>query len=171
MKKVALVIGLVIVGAGIFSIKYFTMFFDAKDSAIVVNHSYTYEDDYRDKRKLASAVDNIFIGEVVTDVGNKEYTGHPNTQYKIMIIQNIKGALLGDITVNQEGGYYKKNGKLKLFTYEKSPLLIKKQVYLFAVSATEKDYFHMIPKYGYYPLDNEEQKYKLIASFNSALEK
>lgn len=170
MKKIALVIGLVILGVGIFSIKYFTMLLDAKDSAIVVQHQFDYQDNYQDKGKLAQAVDNIFIGEVVTEVGHEKFTGEPNTQFKVMITQNIKGALLGDITVNQEGGYYKENGKLYLFTYEKSPLLKEKEIYLFAVSETDKDYYQMMPRYGYYPLQTEEQKYKLIAAFKNDMD-
>jgi hypothetical protein len=56
-------------------------------------------------RKLTKAVEHIFIGEVIREVGIEEYTGTPNTQFLVRITQNIKGALLGDITVNQDGGY------------------------------------------------------------------
>lgn len=127
MKKWVIVLVLILTGGGIFSIKYYTSIFYSKDSAIIVNNHYPFKADYQDKRTLTKAVDHIFIGEVIREVGNEEYTGHPNTQFLVRITQNIKGALLGDITVNQEGGYFKENGKLYLFTHEKSPLLKKEE--------------------------------------------
>ncbi|MEH7504201.1 hypothetical protein V7152_19675 [Neobacillus drentensis] len=170
MKKWAIIIVLVLVGGGIFSIKYYTQLLDSKDSAIIVNKNYPFKDDYQDKRKLTDAVDNIFIGEVIREVGNEEYTGNPNTQFLVRITQNIKGALLGDITVNQEGGYYKEKGKLYLLSYEKSPMLKKDQMYLFFLTATKKGYFEMMPKYGSILLDNENEKLKEIDEVRRVIE-
>lgn len=169
MKKMLLIIGVILLGTGIFSVKYFTMLLDSKKSAIIINKTYPFKENYEDKRKLADAVDNIFIGEVIRVVGNEVYTNGPNTQYSVRITQNIKAALLGDITVNQKGGYYKENGKLFLLNYEKSPLLKEKQMYLFAVSATKNGYFEMIPKYGNVQLDNEDEKLKIIEEFREVL--
>ncbi|MFP5112618.1 hypothetical protein ACSU64_09585 [Bacillaceae bacterium C204] len=162
MKKWMIVIVLILIGVGIFSIKYYTTLLDSKDSAIIVNKHYSFKDNYQDKRRLTNAVDNIFIGEVIREVGNEEYTGIPNTQFLVRITQNIKGALLGDITVNQEGGYYKENGNLYLLSYERSPLLKKNQVYLFFLTRTKKVFFEMMPKYGNIPLENEDEKLKQI---------
>ena len=170
MKKLTMIIILSLLGMGIFSIKYFTTLLDSRDSAIIVNKPYHFKDDYQDKQKLVKAVDNIFIGEVIREIGNEEYTGKPNTQFLVRITQNIKGSLLGDITINQEGGYYKKNGNLYLLTYEKSPLLKKNQMYLFAVTATKKGYFEMMPKYGGVLLDNEDAKYEQIEEIRKALD-
>lgn len=169
MKKLSIIFFLILLGVGTFSIKYFTTLLDSKDSAIIVNKPYPFKDDYQDKQKLAKAVDNIFIGEVIREVGNEEFNGKPNTQFLVRITQNIKGSLLGDITINQEGGYYKKNGKLYLLSFEKSPLLKKDQMYLFAVTATKKGYFEMIPKYGSTLLDNEDEKLKEIDDIRKAL--
>ncbi|MBT2698189.1 hypothetical protein J7E79_12265 [Bacillus sp. ISL-40] len=162
MKKRAIIIVLILAVVGIFSIKYFTTLLDSKDSAIIVNKHFPFNDDYQDKRKLTNAVDHIFIGEVIREVGNKAYTRNPNTQFLVRITQNIKGALLGDITVNQEGGYYKEIGELYLLTYEKSPLLKKDQMYLFFLTSTNNGYFEMMPKYGSMLLDNEDEKLKQI---------
>ncbi|MEH7355298.1 hypothetical protein V7150_17210 [Neobacillus drentensis] len=170
MKKLTMIIILSFLGIGIFSIKYFTTLLDSKDSAIIVNKPYSFKDHYQDKQKLVKAVDNIFIGEVIRENGNEKYTGKPNTQFLVRITQNIKGSLLGDITINQEGGYYKKNGYLYLLTYEKSPLLKKNQMYLFAVTNTKKGYFEMMPKYGSTLLDNEDEKLKQIDDIKKALE-
>jgi hypothetical protein len=170
VKKAALVIGLVVLSASLFSIKYFTMLLDSKDSATIVNKNYSFKEDYNNKKKLAEAVDNIFIGEVIREVRTEEYTGSPNTQFLVRITQNIKGALLGDITINQEGGYFKEKGKLYLLSYEKTPLLKENQMYLFAVNNTKKGYFEMMPKYGSKLLDNEEEKYKQIKEFKEVME-
>jgi hypothetical protein len=169
MKRNIYILIIICAGIGILLIKQYTMLLDSKASAIIVNKHYTYNDDYRDKRKLIHAVDNIFIGEVVMENGNKEYTGEPNTQYSIRITQNIKGALLDDITVNQLGGYYKKNGKLYLLSYEKDPLLKEGKVYLFAVSETKKDYYKMLPKYGHTLLHNEKEKLQQIDEYRKAM--
>lgn len=170
MKKASLVITLILLAIALFSIKYFTTLLDSKDSATIVNKEYTFEDDYTDKKVLAQAVDNIFIGEVIREVGTEEYTGSPNTQFLVRITQNIKGALLGDITINQEGGYFKEKGKLYLLSYEKTPLLKENQMYLFAVTNTKKGYFEMLPKYGSKLLDNEEEKYKQMNEFKEVMD-
>ncbi|MEH7247706.1 hypothetical protein V7114_13085 [Neobacillus niacini] len=170
MKKAAPVIVLILLATALFSIKYFTTLLDSKDSATIVYKPYTFKDDYTDKRKLAKAVDNIFIGEVIREVGIEEYTGSPNTQFLVRITQNIKGALLGDITINQEGGYFKEKGKLYLLSYEKTPLLKEDQMYLFTVTRTKEDYFEMLPKYGSVRLDNEDEKYKQIKAFKEVIE-
>jgi hypothetical protein len=170
VKKAAPVIVLIFLVTALFSIKYFTTLLDSKDTATIVNKEYTFKDDYTDKRKLAEAVDNIFIGEVIREVGTEEYSGRSNTQFLVRITQNIKGALLGDITINQEGGYFKEKGKLNLLTYEKTPLLEEDQMYLFAVTRTKKGYFEMMPKYGSVRLDDEEEKYRQIKEFTAVIE-
>lgn len=169
MKKWAIIFVLILVGIGIFSLKYYTSLLDSKDSAIIVNKHYPFKDDYQEKQKLVQAVDHIFIGEVIREVGDDEYTGKPNTQFLVRITQNIKGALLGDITVNQEGGYYKEKGKLYLLTYEKFPLLKKDQMYLFFLTRTDKGYFEMMPKYGNILLDNEDEKLTQIDAIRKLL--
>lgn len=171
MKKILFSMAVILFGTGMYSVQYFTTLFDSKDSAIIINKSYSFKDDYEDKEKLAKAADNIFIGEVVREVGNESYTGAHNTQFSVRITQNIKGALLGDITVNQLGGYYKEKGKYYLLSYEKSPMLKEKQMYLFAVNNTKKGYFEMMPKYGSVLLDNEDEKHKQIEMFRKVLEK
>lgn len=170
MNKKFWIIIVICLGIALFFTKYFTTLLDSKDSAIVVNKKYTYNEDYRDKRKLSESVDNIFVGEVVMEKGHKKHNGESNTQYSVRITQNIKGALLGDITVNQLGGYYKKNGKLHLLTYEKDHLLKEGQMYLFAITKSKNDYYDMLPKYGSTPLNNENEKYKLIDEFRELSE-
>ncbi|NHC41343.1 hypothetical protein G6549_15395 [Bacillus sp. MM2020_1] len=169
MKKWAIIFVLILVGVGIFSIKYYTTLLDSKDSAIIINKHYSFKEDFQDKQKLVQAVDHIFIGEVIREVGDEKNAGNPNTQFLVRITQNIKGTLLGDITVNQNGGYYKENGKLYLLSYEKTPLLKKDKMYLFYLTKTNKGYFEMMPKYGSVLLNNEEEKLKQIDSIRKIM--
>jgi hypothetical protein len=170
VKKMIGITVILLLIIGLFSIKYFTMLLDSKDSAIVINKPYSFDENYQDIRVLTKAVDNIFIGEVIREVGNEEYSGAPNTQFSVRITQNIKGALLGDITVNQEGGYFKEKGDLYLLSYEKTPMLKEDTMYLFAVTSTKKGYFEMMPKYGSILLDNEDEKIRRIEEIRKVLE-
>ena len=168
MKKVLYIFVGISLFAGLISLKYFTSIFDRKETAIVKEESYKFQKDFSDKKKLSEAVDNIFIGEVMKESGREPITAHHDTQFEIRITQNIKGALLGDITVNQQGGYFKEKGKLYLFHYKGDPMLIQGHMYLFAVSRGEKGTFEMIPKYGHIGLKTEKKKYQLIDEFKSA---
>jgi hypothetical protein len=169
MKKLVIITSILLLTAAIFYTKHFTMLLDSKASAIVINKPYHYKENYQNTKKLVNAVDHIFLGEVVTETGCEPYTGQPNTQFKVMITQNIKGSLLGGNTVNQDGGYYKEHGKLYLLTIEKTPILTEKQMYLFAVTNTNKGYFQILPKYGAIPLNSEQDKYKQIAVIKQAM--
>ncbi|WP_066314373.1 hypothetical protein [Bacillus sp. FJAT-29814] len=171
MKKLVIITGVFLLAAGLFSIKYFTILLDSKESAIVINKPYPFKENYKNTENMVNAVDHIFIGEVVTETGREPYNGRHNTQFKVMITQNIKGALMGDITVNQEGGYYKKHGKLYLETYENTLILKEKQMYLLAVTRTDKGFFQVVPVYGATPLKNEEEKYEQIAIIKQAMAK
>jgi hypothetical protein len=170
VKKMVVIIVILLLVIGLFSTKYFTMLLDSKDSAIVINKPYSFDENYQDIRVLTKAVDHIFIGEVIREVGNEEYSGAPNAQFSVRITQNIKGALLGVITVNQEGGYFKEKGDLYLLSYEKTPMLKEDTMYLFAVTTTKKGYFEMMPKYGSILLDNEDEKIRRIEEIRKVLE-
>lgn len=169
MKKNHLILCAVVIAAGLCSIKYFTTLFDSKESAIHIDKPFHYSKDFSDKRELGKFADNIFIGEVVKESGREPITGNHDTQFTIRITQNIKGALLGDITVNQEGGYYKEKGKLYLQQFEKDSILKTGQMYLFAVNSTKSGFFRMLPKFGHTSLNTEEEKYKLIDEFRAAI--
>ncbi|MGJ7920157.1 hypothetical protein [Neobacillus sp. LXY-4] len=169
-KSIIFSIVLIVVIAGLFVVKQNTFLLDNKDKAIVVNKSYSEKDDFSDKRKISGASENIFIGEVVEEVGKENFKGKPSTQFSVRITQNIKGGFLDDIVVNQQAGYYKEGGKLYLSQYEGDELLKPGKMYLFATSPDrENGWQQIIPKFGNTPISNEQQKFKLIDEFKQAI--
>jgi hypothetical protein len=172
MKKAVWLMGIIVVLVivGLLVVKHFTLLLDDKDKAIVVNESYQWEGDFSDKRKLSGAANNIFIGEIVEQVGNEQVEGKPYTLYSVRITQNIKGGFLDDIVVAQLGGYYKDAGKLYHLQIENESFLKQGKMYLFATTPhSEKEWQQMIPKYGSTLINNEEQKFKLIDEFKEAI--
>ncbi len=64
-----------------------------------------YAADFSDNRILMGASHNVFVGKVIRQTGEKERGIGPETQYQVVVIENIKGNLEGTVTVDQEGGY------------------------------------------------------------------
>ncbi len=97
--------------------------------------------------KLVEVSDNVFIGKVLEKIGNKKWRGsrYSQTQFKVQVIENIKGNLKGNIQVDQDAGYL--DGYLVI---EKgSKLLEPGNVYLMATSGGKNEF-------------GEEVKYALI---------
>ena len=69
-----------------------------------------YAVNFSDDRILVGASHNIFVGKVIKQIGTKLGGMNPETQFAVQIVSNIKGALDGVASVNQEGGY--ENGVL-----------------------------------------------------------
>ncbi|WP_316569558.1 hypothetical protein [Neobacillus sp. YIM B06451] len=171
MRKKSWSLGLLflLVAAGLFFVKEYTMLLDFKSSAETVNKTYEFEKDFSDTKKLVEGVDLIFIGEVLEEKGRGSHAGNPATFFEVRVTQNIKGALLGGITVIQGGGYYKEGGKLYLLKYENDELLRKGQMYLFAVQEIGDGMYWSMPKYGHTAIHTEEQKYDLIDGIRGVL--
>jgi hypothetical protein len=150
-------------------IKYFTTFFDDKSSAKVVSSENVWIADFNDKRKLVGESDNVFIGEVIKQVGEEDLTGKPNTQFTVKVLTNIKGNLEGTVTVNQEAGYYKENGELYLLLTEGDELLIPNETYLFTSNVIEeKGWHHLTAGYGTLTIKAKEDKIKNENEFKDA---
>lgn len=69
-----------------------------------------YAADFSDDKILMGASHNVFVGKVIRQSGTKERGIGPETQFEVVVIDNIKGDLHGVITVDQQGGY--KDGTL-----------------------------------------------------------
>lgn len=162
MKKMVWAAAVVFIVACIFSIKHFTMLLDFKNSAEVISRPYEYEKDFSNKKTLITAADRIFIGEVIEEKERGKHNGHSAIFYEVRVTQNIKGALLGGITVIRDGGYYKENGQLFLLQYEDKPFLTKGKMYLFTVLQDKNGMYWSMPKYGAEAIHTEEQKYELV---------
>lgn len=169
MKKLAIIISVLSITMSLAAIKYFTILFDAKESATIVTEERKVED-YSDKKQLAAASKNIFLGEVLGETGSEKINGQLNTQFAVRVTQNIKGAFLGDITINQLGGYFKKGGKLYLLQFDQEPILKEGQMYLFATNPdSSKDWHNIVPRYGQTAIETEEQKYEILDEFKAIL--
>ncbi len=113
-----------------------------------------------DDRELVGAVHNVFIGNVIAQTGNKPNTPpleagnttgfSPQTQFRVEVLENIKGNLNGIITVSQYGGYIEKDSVNQLVLIEGDKLLEPGKAYLFATRFNEIDRWHTItaPAYG-----------------------
>ncbi|MGG0185121.1 hypothetical protein [Bacillus rhizoplanae] len=121
--------------------------------------------DFKDKRQLVGAAQNVFIGKVIKKSGDKRLSELPETQFQIEVLDNIKGHLKGTITVNQQGG--KKEDQLHLV--EGDRLLTPGETYLFATRyLKEEDWHTLIPNYGDVQITSEDQKGKLVKEFRKA---
>ncbi|ALC89002.1 hypothetical protein AM500_03715 [Bacillus sp. FJAT-18017] len=163
MKKKPIILAVLIIASviAIFILKYNTMILDSKASAKLVSPSYPDESAYSNLELLVKKADNIFVGEVLEQKGSTERLGNPAVLYEVRVTHNVKGGLLGGLTIIQEGGYYKQNGKLHFFRYKGDELLQKGEIYLFAV-IREGDSYWTIPVYGHEHLKTEQQKQNLI---------
>jgi hypothetical protein len=121
--------------------------------------------DFNDDRQLSGAVQNIFVGEVISKVGDKKLGSIPETQFEVQVIQNIKGDLNGSIKVNQEGGYMEKD----LILVENDNLIEVGKKYLFATRYLPAEDWHTaVPKYGKLEIKSKEDHRKLIERFTKA---
>lgn len=170
MKYKIISISLFLMGlVGLGGIKFFTPIFDDLSSAKVISTHPVWITDFNDKRKLVGESDNVFIGEVISQIGEEDLTGKPNTQFTVKILTNIKGNLEGIVTVNQEGGYYKENGELYLLLTEGDELLIPKETYLFTSNVIEQEgWHHLIASYGTLKIKDKEDKIRLENEFKDA---
>jgi hypothetical protein len=145
---------------------------------------YIYADyivDISNDRELAGVSHNIFVGEVIEQTGNLLVDDMPNTQFKVNVLNNIKGNLTGPVIVNQEGGYITTNDTQYLYLMENDKLLQPGNTYLFATRASEKGWHTAVPVYGDVLIKDENDlrekterfktAYKNEISVNEALQK
>lgn len=123
--------------------------------------------DLNDDRRLAGVVDNIFVGRVVSQVGTKALNTFPETQFKVEVLENVKGNLAGIVVVNQQGGFLSN----ELVLMEGDKLLEVGKTYLFATKPLASEGWHtLVPKYGDIPLANEKERTEKITRFKKATE-
>lgn len=112
---------------------------------------YEYPADFSNDEVLVGASHNVFVGRVVKKVSEKDPSGYPETQFEVQVIENIKGDLNGNVTLNQQGGF--KNGISYAVAYEPDEilkggdsnyLLQIGSTYLFATRYYEKENWHSL---------------------------
>lgn len=112
------------------------------------NHFLLYPSDPSDNQLLLGASHNVFIGKVFAQTGNKETQIGPRTQYRVQVIDNLKGELKNTVTLDMLGGY-DKEGKLVLVEDEggvqETALLQPGTTYLFATRYNpDEDWYTLI---------------------------
>ena len=109
--------------------------------------------DLSDDRKLAGFVQNIFIGRVLEKSGQTEEYGWPETQFKVRVLDVLKGTVEGEIIVNQQGGIWEEDGSK--YRREGDPNLIEPgEFYLFATRYYDVEDWHTVmPGYGNIKVD------------------
>lgn len=171
MKKWIL-ISVMVIAAGLVGLKYFTVLFDSRESAMPVHKKLELTEEYAEKEELATKADNIFIGEVIEESSVHKDHEDVQTYFSVMATQNIKGAILDEITVSQQGGFYKNGWDLYVLKYDGIHLLEPGEMYLFSTTYDrEKEVYNLIPLYGSVKVETEEQKLALIDEFKAVLNK
>jgi len=119
-----------------------------------------------DDRELVGFADNVFIGKVISQSGNKKLGAMPETQFKVEVLDNIKGKLEGTIIVNQQGGR-DEDGQLYLFDNDK--MLELGKTYLFITRHHKEENWHtLVPRFGDILIEDNAQKISLIDRFVDA---
>lgn len=137
------------------------------ESPIIKTIEYSNSFDVSETNKLVGWADSVFIGRVVEQSGSKSIDGFPETQFKVEVLQSIKGDLTGTVTVNQQGGY--EGNQLTLI--ENDSLLEEGKSYLLVTKYLEDENWHtLVPVYGDIEIQNENQKQELINKYQTAFE-
>jgi len=130
-----------------------------------------------DDRELVGFADNVFIGKVIAQTGNKSNTApagkvgfSPQTQFSVEVLENIKGNLSGIIIVSQYGGYKEKNGINRLVLMDGDELLEPGNPHLFATRFNDIDGWHtiVINNYGDLPVMDQTDHKNKVERFKKA---
>ena len=69
----------------------------------VIAHA-TWVIDASNDRELAGFADDIFFGRVAEKVGQTTLGSYPQTDYRVEVLEVLKGSLSGTVAVSQQGG-------------------------------------------------------------------
>jgi hypothetical protein len=170
MKKKLIGFVTICLGLVVFGFSSFTQ--NKSEETVRVTQGHLNEiADFSNDNILVGTAQNVFIGEVVKQKGNKSLDGAPETQFTVKIIKNLKGDLEGEVTVNQFGGYTEdENGENVLVKYNGDELLEEGQKYLLATRYLESEDWHTaISTYGTVKINDSKEMNSLIGRITSAL--
>lgn len=138
--------------------------------------SYTealYVTDVADPRHLAGMTENIFVGRVVAFEGTHYPDLIPESLFTVEVIDNVKGELKGQVTVNQQGGLWPIDSESKeavLHLVNEDALLVPGQSYLFATLPDAAGRWHtVVPVYGDIAIKDAAHQAALSATFRDAV--
>lgn len=104
--------------------------------------------DKADQRALAGWADAIFVGTVAEKSGTESrIPSLPESQFRVTVLETLKGELPESVTVNQQGGFLPERNELVLI--EDDPLLSVGKSYLFATRhAPDKNWYTVSSRVG-----------------------
>lgn len=106
-----------------------------------------YATDVKDARRLAGLAHVVFVGTVSEQSGVIIRYGQANTQFKVKVLQALKGTPGGDVIVEQEGGHDDK--KNTTYIVKGDAALTLGSTYLFAATFRDNEHvYSIIPVYG-----------------------
>jgi hypothetical protein len=134
-----------------------------------------YVTDVSDPQRLAGLAHNVFVGRVEGFQGTHYPDELPESLFTVEVIDNLKGELRGQVTVNQLGGVCQgvenKNVEDTLHLVNNDPLLVEGQLYLFATLPDKAGRWHTaIPVFGDVLIPNAAEQAKLTATYRTAVE-
>ncbi|MFX3673588.1 MAG: hypothetical protein ACE3JQ_03935 [Paenisporosarcina sp.] len=137
------------------------------ENPVVITIDSDFVIDTSDPRQVVGISENVFLGKVVKQVGTRNLSSYPETQFEVEVLENIKGELKDTIKVNQAGGY---EGN-ELFLMEGDKQLIEGKTYLLATRYLVEENWHtVVPVGGDIPFNNDEEKKGLIEKYKKAFE-
>ncbi|MCY6355292.1 hypothetical protein [Clostridium sp. ZS2-4] len=150
-KKNAICFGIIF---SLVAISFITKIIHSKRNKIV-NIDTNIVTDLNDKRKLVGFCDNVFVGTVLEKSGDKERDRCPETQFKVKVLENIKGNLQETVTVDQQCGY--KDGVF--YTTNNDTMIQEGNTYIFCTRFNDKENWYTMPSInGHYLIENDLEK-------------
>lgn len=130
--------------------------------------------DLRDKRDLAGFSDDVWFGEVIEqlpqrDLGQSAAGAVPVSMFRVQVVETIKGSLAGEVVVAQDGGIDPASGDILLV--DGDPLLAVGTTYLLATAYWQDGQAHSIVAEGLADLKAEqpEDRRQLRSAFGQAV--
>jgi hypothetical protein len=112
----------------------------------IMNSTPSYAFDIYDDQELMDFASHVFVGRVVEKSGT-ESRGSAEAQFRVEVLDVVKGELPAEVTVNQQGGYVPFFNQLELFDGD-WPLL-PGTTYLFSTRHSEQmGWYTLVPRVG-----------------------
>ena len=101
-----------------------------------------YVTDFSDDRKLVGFADDVFFAQVVEDLGASQARGLPETQFRVKVLETLKGSLSGEVTVNQSAEFH--GGRSQAELMGEPALLGRGNSYFLITRASQNTSWHTV---------------------------
>ncbi|WP_233005483.1 hypothetical protein [Exiguobacterium aurantiacum] len=125
-----------------------------------------YVIDIYNPREVVGYADDVFFGQVIEEVGTKNLH-YPTTQFKVKVIETIKGDSKGEVVISQTGGI---QGR-ELYLYSEDPLVKDGETYLFSTKYRDHlKWSDVIPIGGKIKYSSEKEMAQLLKDYKQFYE-